>query len=82
MGFENQAISACEDSDAGRWKPIEVEWSMSVKFSRRDTNKLIIGLPAFVLGFKFSHSLIFVDKNKIIAMDSQIGQQQIERTPL
>jgi hypothetical protein len=63
-------------------KPIEVEWSMSVKFSRRDTNKLIIGFPAFVLGFKFSHSLMSVDENKIIAMDSEIGQQQIERTPL
>jgi hypothetical protein len=55
---------------------------MSVKFSRRDTNKLIIGLPAVVLGLKFSHSLMPVEKNKIIAMDSQIGQQQIERTPL
>jgi hypothetical protein len=39
-------------------------------------------LLAFVLGLKFSHSLMSVDKNKIIAMDSQIGQRQIERTPL
>jgi hypothetical protein len=55
---------------------------MSAKFSRRDTNKLIIGLLAFVLGFKLSHNLMSVDENKIIAMDSQIGQRQIERTPL
>jgi hypothetical protein len=42
---------------------------MSVKFSRRDTNKLLIALPAFAIRSKFSNSLMPVEEAKISAVD-------------
>ena len=42
---------------------------MSVKFSRRDANKLLIGLPAFALGSKFSNALMPTEESKISAVD-------------
>jgi len=42
---------------------------MSVKFSRRDANKLLMGLPAFALGSKFSNALLPAEESKISAVD-------------
>jgi hypothetical protein len=51
-------------------RPIEEEPSMPVRFSRRDANKLLMGLPVFALGSKFPASLIPVEEGKISAADA------------
>jgi len=38
---------------------------MSAKFSRRDANQLLIGLPAFAIGSEFSNSLLLAQEAKI-----------------
>src|SRR6202521_2112378 len=42
---------------------------MSAKFSRRDANKLLIGLPAFAMGSKLSNALMPTEESKISAAD-------------
>lgn len=42
---------------------------MSAKFSRRDANKLLIGLPAFAIGSRLSDGSTSVEKDKISAVD-------------
>jgi haloalkane dehalogenase len=42
---------------------------MAVKLSRRDANKLLIGLPAFAMGSKLSNALMPTEESKISAAD-------------
>jgi haloalkane dehalogenase len=42
---------------------------MSAKFSRRDANQLLIGLPAFAIGSEFSNSLLLTQEAKIGAAE-------------
>jgi hypothetical protein len=50
-------------------KPIEEEWSMAVKLSRRDANKFLIGLPAYAMESKLSNTLMPTEEPKISAAD-------------
>jgi haloalkane dehalogenase len=42
---------------------------MSAKFSRRDANQLLIGLPVFAIGSEFSNSLLLAQEAKIGAAE-------------
>jgi haloalkane dehalogenase len=57
---ENQRLKS-EPVDEGR--------SMSAKVSRRDVNKLLVGLPAFAVGSRLSNSLTPAHEAEISALD-------------
>jgi haloalkane dehalogenase len=50
-------------------KLFDKELSVSATFSRRDANKLLMGLPAFAIGSKLSNGLMSVEEAKISAAD-------------
>jgi hypothetical protein len=48
---------------------------MAVKLSRRDANKLLIGLPAFAMGSKLSKPLMPAEDAKISATDPYLRKR-------